>query len=127
MNARRLCAFLPVVAVVASGCTTAPSAPDAGAEPVRIYHAAMLLPGQYTTVKNLWVDSWRSAFWVPDYQTVEEGTSALRDEAARLGANGVINVACYQVRPVLSSWSAEGPRSFICYGKAIRVKDAAKS
>ena len=78
------------------GCASAPKESEESVAAVQIYRSAQLLVGKYETVKPLWVGSWRSAFWAPEYRTAEEGISALRAEAGKLGANGLINVACYQ-------------------------------
>ncbi len=41
----------------------------------------------------------------------------MRDKAAGLGANGLINVDCYGDKGFFSF----GSESFVCYGKAIKV------
>ena len=88
------------------------------AEDVKIYSPAQLGRGDYETVKLLWVDSWRTASWVPSYSSREKGIAALQEKAASLDANGLINVACYGDRG-LFGWGSE---SFTCYGKAIKVR-----
>jgi len=89
----------------------------ANAEEVRVYRPAQLKPGEYETVARLWVETWRARTWVPTYDSPEEGIDALRDKAAGLGANGLINVGCYGDRGLFS-----GAESFLCYGKAIKVR-----
>ncbi|MGH8751175.1 MAG: hypothetical protein ACREUV_05675 [Burkholderiales bacterium] len=76
--------------------------------------------GQYETVEHLWVESWRTVVCYPTYATREDGIEALKKKAARLGANGVINVVCS---------SADGlyplslrSQSLLCHGMAIRVR-----
>jgi len=88
------------------------------AEEVKVYRPAELKPGEYETVSRLWVETSRSLAWVPTYDSSEDGIEALRDKAAGLGANGLINVGCYGDRG-LFSW---GSVSFLCYGKAIKVR-----
>ncbi len=107
------CAMLPACASLA---------PGEGSE-VRIYPTAQLRAGQYTLVKRLWVESGRSAFFVPEYASAAQGIDALRAEAARLGANGLTTVACYgdEKGQVPLAWK-QGP-VFICYGNAIRVQE----
>lgn len=93
------------------GCATS------GSDEVRLYRSAQLRQGEYETIARLWVEAGRSAFWVPAYSSQEEGVAALRDKAAALGANGLINIGCY-ADPGLFSLGSE---SFVCYGKAIKV------
>lgn len=93
------------------GCATP------GSDEVRLYRSAELGQGNYETVARLWVEAGRSAFWVPTYSSQEDGVAALRDKAAALGANGLINVACYSDPGLFSL----GSPSFVCYGKAIKV------
>jgi len=87
------------------------------AEDVKVYSPAQLRQGEYETVKRLWVETWRTPFWVPSYSSREDGIAAMRDKAAGLGANGLINVDCYGDKGFFSF----GSESFVCYGKAIRV------
>ena len=87
------------------------------AEDVKVYTPAQLRQGEYETVKRLWVETWRTPFWVPSYSSSKDGIEALQDKAAALGANGLINVACYGDKGFFSF----GSESFTCYGKAIKV------
>lgn len=90
----------------------------ASAEDVKVYRPAQLKPGEYETVARLWVESWRTLAWLPTYDSPEKGIEALRDKAAGLGANGLINVGCYADRGMF----ALGAESFLCYAKAIKVR-----
>ena len=96
---------------VLSACATTKS------EDVKIYSPAQLRQGEYETVDRIWVNSWRTAFWVPTYSSREDGIAALRDKAASLDANGLTNVDCYG-----DSGLFGGSLAFTCYGKAIRVR-----
>jgi len=87
------------------------------AEDVKVYNPAQLKQGEYQTVKRLWVETWRTPFWVPSYSSPKDGIAALQDKAAGLGANGLINVDCYGDKGLFSF----GSQSFTCYGKAIKV------
>ena len=84
---------------------------------VKVYTPAQLRQGEYETVKRLWVETWRTPFWVPGYSSAKDGIAAMQDKAAALGANGLINVDCYGDKGLFSF----GSESFVCYGKAIRV------
>jgi hypothetical protein len=76
--------------------------------------------GRYEVVARLWGDSWRSAFWVPTFPTQEQAIAALRTEAARRGADGLLNVSCRDQGPW--SWSSSAEPAFLCYGIAIRLR-----
>jgi|SRR5690348_4499594 len=99
------------LAVGLSACATTKS------EDIKIYSPAQLRQGEYKTVARIWVESWRTAFWVPTYSSRDDGIAALRDKAASLDANGLINVACYGD----TGWFG-GSEAFTCYGKAIKVR-----
>jgi hypothetical protein len=64
------------------------------------------------------VESWRAAFWLPNSSSEAEGIASLQAEAARLGANGLINVVCIDQGHFIWSWSRTP--SILCYGHAIR-------
>lgn len=98
-------------AAVLSACATTK------AEDVKIYSPAQLRQGEYETVSRIWVDSWRTASWVPTYSSRDDGIEALKDKAASLDANGLTNVDCYADRGLFGSSEA-----FTCYGKAIKVR-----
>ncbi len=89
------------------------------AEDVVVYSDAQLKQGQYETVARLWVENWRARFWTPTYSADEDPIESLRIKAARLGANGLTNIACYGDKGFMSLW----PVSFNCYAKAIKVSE----
>jgi ABC-type glycerol-3-phosphate transport system substrate-binding protein len=99
------------LAVGLAACATTKS------EDVKIYSPAELKQGDYETVKRIWVESWRTAAWVPTYSSRDDGISALKDKAASVDANGLINVDCYG-----DSGLFGGSQAYTCYGKAIKVK-----
>ena|ERR1035437_2743009 len=112
--------LVAVAVCMLSGCASAPqSGVERHAAEVKVYQPDQLLQSQYKVVRYLWVDSWRSAFWLPTYLTDGEGIASLQAEAARLGANGLINVSCIDQGRSLWSWSREP--SILCYGNAINV------
>ena len=98
------------IAAVLSACATTKS------EDVKIYSPAELRQGEYETVKRIWVDTWRTAFWVPTYSSPGDGVTALKDKAASLDANGLTNVDCYG-----DSGLFGGSAAYTCYAKAIKV------
>ena len=91
---------------------------DVKSEDVRVYNPAELKQGGYETVARVWVETWRTAFWVPTYSTRGDSVGALRDKAAALGANGLTNVDCYG-----DSGMFGGALAYTCYGKAIKVRE----
>lgn len=100
-----------VLTAVLSACATTKS------DDVKIYSPAQLRQGEYETVDRIWVNSWRTALWVPTYSSRDDGIAALRDKAASLDANGLTNVDCYG-----DSGLFGGSETFTCYGKAIKVR-----
>ena len=111
MSKRIAAISVALSAAVLTGCASIK------AEDVKVYTPAQLRQGEYETVKRLWVETWRTPFWVPSYPSREDGIAAMRDKAAGLGANGLINVDCYGDKGFFSF----GSGSFVCYGKAIKV------
>jgi len=102
------------------GCASAPQADiDGRAEQIRIYTPAELSGSSYESVGHVWVDSWRTAFYPPTYPSEEEAVRALRAEAARFGANGLVNIVCLDQNVPKKSASA-GP-AILCYANALRV------
>lgn len=113
--------FLTLAACALSGCASAPqNVAQASVDEVKIYGSDQLAPSRYEVVRHLWADSWRSSFLLPTYSSEADGIAAMRTEAARLGANGLINVLCMDQGH--SKWSWKSGPAIICYGNAIRVR-----
>jgi len=110
-------ATLTAVAFTALTACASTQTGEVKSEDVKVYSPAQLRQGEYETVKRLWVDSWRTAFWVPSYSSRDDGIAALKDKAAGLDANGLINVNCYG-----DSGLFGGEQAFTCYGKAIKTR-----
>jgi len=106
-------AGIGILAAALAGCT------GIKPEDVTVYNSAELKQGQYETVAHLYVETWRARFWTPTYSADEDPIPSLRIKAARLGANGLINVACYGDKGFMSLW----PQYFNCYAKAIKVPE----
>ena len=120
LRSSRFSALIAVTVCVLSGCASAPkSGVEKQAAQVKVYEPDQLVQGQYEGVRYFWVDSWRTAFWLPSASSEAEGIASLQAEAARLGANGLINVSCIDQGRSLWSWSREP--SILCYGNAINV------
>jgi hypothetical protein len=122
LRSLRFSALVAVTVCALSGCA---SAPQSGVErrqaaEVKVYEPDQLVQSQYELVRYLWVDSWRTAFWLPSGSSEAEGIACLQAEAARLGANGLINVSCRDQGHFMWSWSRKP--TILCYGNAIRVR-----
>ena len=96
-------------------CFAAGSAPGADAARVKVFDATELSLDRYTVVKRIWVQSWRSAFWLPNYDQAADAIAALTSKAADEGANGVINLHCLNDT---DGWGG----GYFCYGLAIKLK-----
>ncbi len=82
--------------------------------PLRVFDAGELTPNRYLVVKRLWTGTWRASFWVPGHDDAGAALAALTQEAASLGAHGVVNLHCVN--------DAGGWGGYFCYGLAIRLK-----
>ena len=117
----RSTAFVAIALCVLCGCASAPrSGVERRAAEVKVYEPGRLAQGQYDRVRYLWVDSWRTAFWLPTYSSEAEGIASLQAEAARLGANGLINLGCRDQGHFM--WSRSREPAILCYGVAVRVR-----
>ena len=101
--------------VLALGVTQASAQQTPPAVPV--YDATQLALGRYTVLKRIPVGDWRTAFWVGGHDDIAAAQNAVLGEAARLGADGVINLVCLDQTDRL--WS---PAGYYCYANAISLK-----
>jgi len=118
-----LAALLLVAVSLLSSCASTPQG-DLGrpAAEVKVYTMGELNGSPYQVVSRIWVDSWRTAIWRPTYPSEEEAITGLRVEAARLGANGLVNVFCLNQSG--STWFQSAKPVVLCYGNAIRVRQS---
>ena len=103
------------VAAAASGLASPAAAGDQGSVPV--YDATQLAFDRYVLVKRVGIDDWRSAFRIKGYSDRAAATQAVLNEAAQAGADGVINLTCFDRTDALFD-----PAGYFCYGNAIRIK-----
>jgi uncharacterized protein YbjQ (UPF0145 family) len=121
LRSPRFSSLIAVTVCVLSGCAGAPkNGVETQAAQVKVYGPSQLSLDQYEGLRYLWVESWRTAFWLPSASSEAEGIASLQAEAARLGANGLINVVCMDQGHFIWSWSRK--TSILCYGHAIRVR-----
>ena len=117
----RLSALIAITLCALCGCAHVLKRGVVGqAAEVKVYRPDQLLLGQYEHVRYLWADSWRSAFWLPGASNEAGGIASLQAEAARLSANGLINVSCMDQGHFWRFSSRQS--SIVCYGHAIRVR-----
>jgi hypothetical protein len=93
-----------------AGCASRAPVDQVAADRVAVHESTTSAPPRFEVVRRLWVESWRSAFFVPTYASAEDGRADLQREAARLGGNGIINFGCYPLR---------GTR-LVCNGTVVR-------
>ena len=106
--------------VLCAGAGIAQSDVEQRAPQLKIYTFGEIGMSRYEVVGRLWGDSWRSAFWVPTFPSQEQAIAALQTEAARRGADGLLNVGCLDQGRW--KWSSNTEPAFLCYGIAIRVR-----
>ena len=57
---------------------------------------------------------------MPSYPSEADAIASLQTEAGRWGADGIINVICFDQGP--SRWSSNATPRILCYANAIRVR-----
>ena len=98
MNFLRICAAALAVACLICGCATSPIIvgqvrPPINPEAVRVYRAP---PGHFERIAI--IDSPAGTSWIfPDRPSMDLGISRLREQAAALGANGILLQRVYDV------------------------------
>jgi len=86
--------WMPAVLVLlTTGCASNTPVP---VEQVTVHESQASVTTGYKVIQRIWVDTWASAFLVPTYASREEATQAMRQKAADLGGNGVLNFGCYR-------------------------------
>ena len=117
----RLCALVAAsICVLSAGLGIAQDDVGQRAAELKIYTFGEVNMSGYEVVGRPWVDSWRSAFSAPTFPSQEQAIAALRTEAARRGADGLLNVSCLDQGRW--KWSSNTEPAFLCYGIAIRTR-----
>jgi hypothetical protein len=83
------------------------------ASEVQLYNSTQLVPTQYSVVERIWIDSSKSAFGYPSFDSADDGIQAMKEQAGQAGATGLLNVMCMDGK----GWN-DG--ELLCYGDAIR-------
>jgi len=110
-----LCSLAALMLCMAVALNAAAQEPVRGA-PLRVFDATELTPDRYTVIKRIWVENWRSAFWLPAHNDSSAAIAALTAEAARSGADAVTHLIC------LNDQRAWLDRGYLCYGLAVKLK-----
>ena len=112
---------LCALCVLAAGCSSLTGrqerSPDA--DKIAVYEALPADPRPYRLVKRVWVETWRSAFTVPKYATMEAGAADLQNQAVALGGDAVMNFGCYRLDAGIPPGS---PVASVCNGNVIRYE-----
>lgn len=90
-------------------------AADGGSVPV--YDATQVALDRYVVVKRIGIGDRRSALGIPGQETLDAAKDAVLREAARIGADGVVNLTCFDQTDRLFK-----PGGYFCYANAVRVK-----
>jgi len=112
------CVVLALSLIAAGGCASKGPPPKSKVAPseVKVYQTPDLLMSQYTLIEHVWIDSWRTNFTFPTFDTEADGMDAMKRVASDAGANALINTICIDGRPKPSDKAV-----LYCYGDAIRV------
>lgn len=106
---------LAAATLASAMCIWAGAALSADAPPVRVFDATQLTLDRYTVIKRIWTQTWRAAFWIPEYDNAVDAIEALKTRAADEGADAVIDLHCLNDK---DGWGA----GYFCYGLAIKLK-----
>ena len=119
----RLCALVAAsIGVLGASLGIAQDDVEQRAAQLKTYTFGEVDMGGYEVVGRPWIDSWRSAYSAPTFPSQEQAIAALRTEAARRGADGLLNVSCLDQGRW--KWSSNTEPAFLCYGIAIRVRQS---
>jgi hypothetical protein len=96
-------------------CSSAPKQAAGDASQVQVYRSMQLTPSRYKVVKRIWIDDWRSNFYYPEFDSEQAGVDAMKREAAKVGANGIMNIIC------LDRSGGQSKGGLLCYGDAVKL------
>ena len=116
MKMKRLAILGAAAILCAAASAGAQAQSGANAVPLKVYASGEITPDRYSVVRRLWVDGWRSAFEISRYPHSGAAIGAIVNEAARSGADGVVNLYCLNERG-----ETRGEDAFLCYALAIKL------
>ncbi|MEO8740658.1 MAG: hypothetical protein ABI537_13285 [Casimicrobiaceae bacterium] len=114
--------LLALAAVALAGCAGVPPDIASRAPDIKVYDNGQLPISRYDVVRRIWADAWRTSFGAPTFPTRDDAVAALQNEAARAGADGLINVICLDQGR--ARWYSRAEPAILCYGNAIRLRPA---
>jgi hypothetical protein len=88
------------------------------ASTVPVYDSTQIAFNRYSVVRRLGIEGGESAIRIRGYADLESAQRALLAEAARFGADGVINLTCFDKTDRVFH-----PAGYFCYGNAIKRKN----
>ena len=103
-----------------SGSIGIARADDRTPSAVQVYELNPYLGKPYDVVGRLWTGSWRSAFGIPTYPKRDDAIAAMRNDAASLNADALINVSCVDQHG--STWFRGNEPAYLCYGVAVQLR-----
>ncbi len=109
--------LVKALSAAAAVLTAASLTHAAGGGVVPIYDATEVAFHRYVVIKRIGIEDWRSAFGVGGHSSLDAAKNAVVNEAARLGADGVVNLTCFDQTDRIFN-----PTGYFCYGNAVRVK-----
>lgn len=110
------------IAIIAGGLLTLAPAPVLGGQSpatdhIQVFEPGTIRPDAYTVVKRLWTGTWRSAFLLPSFRDEAAAVAAMKQEAAKIGADAVTNVMCLPDATLPRRMNA-----VYCHGQLIKMK-----
>jgi hypothetical protein len=84
---------------------------------VPVYDSTQIAFARYSVIKRVGVDDWSSSFRIRGHNDLVTAQQAVIGEAARVGADGVINLTCFDQTDRIFK-----PEGYFCYGNAIKLK-----
>jgi hypothetical protein len=117
----RMASRTAILSAVALCMCSLASATGRAQEPLRdaplpTYDATEFTPDRFTVIERLWVESWRTAFWLPTHKDSSAAVAELTAEAQKIGAHALTDVVCLNDR---HAWISPG---YFCYGLAVKLK-----
>lgn len=84
---------------------------------ITLYDSTQIALDRYEVVKRIGIQGWESAFRIRSHASLEAARQALANEAVRSGADGLVNVMCFDQADRIFN-----PAGYFCYGNAIKVR-----
>jgi len=108
--------LVQALAFVLGAAALASAMAQGGAGP-RVYQVGEITLDRYTVLERIWVGSGFTVFGVPTRADEAGAIAALKEEAASLGADGIVNLHCVNDEGGFLGWSGH-----YCYANAIKLK-----